>query len=96
MGGPLPFVDGDAEDSWEMYPPTLQSTQAWLDLFRRDHIRWVVRDPDYPDEFARALAQLENEGILKPCASGVVQDIEGFRINGQLINVPVTILCVAR
>lgn len=91
----VPFMDGDPDDSWEMFPAALQSRQAWLSLFARNHVRWVVRVPDYPSEFAAQLSELEKEGTLKPCASGTVESIQGFRINGNMVAEPITILCVS-
>ena len=91
----IPFVDGDPDTNWEMYPRALQTKEAWLDLFRRNRIQWIVRAPNYPLEFAEQLTRLQNEGVLKPCASGTVQNIFGYRMNGQLVEEPITILCVA-
>jgi Protein of unknown function (DUF1420) len=90
----VPFVDGDADDSWEMYAASLRSTQAWIDLFARERIRFVVKAPYYPAEFNEPLTRMENDGILKPCASGTVESIQGFRMNGTLAPEPITILCV--
>jgi hypothetical protein len=87
-------VDGDADDSWEMYAASLRSTQAWIDLFARERIRFVVKAPYYPAEFNEPLTRMENDGILKPCASGTVESIQGFRMNGTLAPEPITILCV--
>ncbi|HXT26064.1 MAG TPA: DUF1420 family protein [Candidatus Eisenbacteria bacterium] len=90
----VPFVAGDPNDSWETSPTGLASNQQWLDFFSRRHIRWVVKAPVYPDELAAALTRLEGDGILRPCATGTVQSIQGFRINGQFVSEPIAILCV--
>ena len=90
----VPFVAGDALDSWEMSPAALSTDQAWRNLFVRRHIRWVVKAPDYPEEFSTSLKRLESDGILKPCASGTVESIQGFRMNGHLASEPIVILCV--
>jgi len=91
----VPFMDGATDDSWEMNPATLQTGQAWRDLFSRERIRWVVQDQDYPAEFNDSLLQLEKTGMLTPCAAGSVQSIQGFRINAELAATKVTIFCVA-
>jgi len=90
----VPFVAGAALDSWEMSPSALSTDQAWRNLFVRRHIRWVVKAPDYPEEFSTSLTHLESVGILKPCATGTVESIQGFRMYGQLASEPIAILCV--
>jgi hypothetical protein len=90
----VPFMAGDSLDSWEMSPPALSTDQAWRDLFARRHIRWVVKVPEYPEEFFASLTRLETDGILKSCASGTVESIQGFRMNGRLASEPIAILCV--
>src|SRR5262249_46394705 len=89
----VPFVAGDPEDSWDANPVALQTTQAWLDFFRRQRIRWVVKTGDYPIGFATSLARMERDGVLKSCASGTVENIQGFRMNGSRVSEPITIFC---
>ena len=91
----VPFADGASDDSWEMNPAILQTNDAWRALFSREHIRWVVKNQDYPPEFRDSLLQLEKTGVLAPCAAGNIQSIQGFRINGALAATPVSIFCVA-
>jgi hypothetical protein len=89
-----PFLSGDPEDSWLMDPALLSNDQAWLGLFARENIRWVVKTDDYPIELAESLTRLQNEGILRPCASGTVQSLQGFRIDQNRVLEPITIFCV--
>ena len=89
-----PFFYGDPDDSWEMNPPLLNSSAAWLQLFARHQIRWVLKSPDYPAELADSLARLENEGVLQPCASGDVESFSGNRIQGTRVREPITLYCV--
>ena len=90
----VPFIAGATLDSWEMSPLSLSTDQAWREFFARRNIRWVVKAPAYPEEFSRSLTSLESHGILRPCASGTVESIQGFRINGQSAAEPIAILCV--
>lgn len=91
-----PFLNGGPEDNWDANPDLLKSDQAWLQFFSRQRIRWVVKAPNYPSEFSEALTRLESEGVLRTCASGSVEAIQGFRVNGQMGDEPVSILCVQR
>lgn len=91
----VPFVGGDPEDSWDANPAVLHTTQAWLDFFQRQQIRWVVKTGDYPIGFAESLARMERDGALRPCAAGTVENIQGFRMNGSRISEPITIFCVS-
>ena len=90
----VPFVAGAALDSWEMSPSALSNDQAWRNLFGQRHIRWVVKAPEYPEEFRASLTHLESVGVLQPCATGTVESIQGFRMYGQLAREPIAILCV--
>jgi len=90
----VPFFDGDPEDSWEMNPALLNSSAAWIRLFARHQIRWVLKSPKYPRAVADSLARLENDGLLRPCASGDVESFSGKRIEGRRVREPITLYCV--
>jgi hypothetical protein len=90
----VPFFDGDPEDSWEMNPALLNSSAAWIRLFARHQIRWVLKSPKYPRAIADSLAHLENDGLLRPCASGEVESFSGNRIEGHRVREPITLYCV--
>jgi hypothetical protein len=89
-----PFFYGDPDDSWEMNPLLLDSSTAWLRLFARHQVRWVLKAPDYPPELADSLTRLENEGLLRPCASGDVESFSGNRLEGTRVREPITLYCV--
>jgi hypothetical protein len=90
----VPYFNGDPEDSWEMNPLLLNSSAAWARLFVRHQIRWVLKSPEYPRALAASLARLENDGLLRPCASGDVESFSGNRINGTRVREPITLYCV--
>jgi hypothetical protein len=90
----VPFFDGDPEDTWEMNPPRLNSSADWIRLFARHQIRWVLKSPEYPRALAASLARLENDGVLRPCASGEVESFSGNRIEGNRVREPITLYCV--
>jgi hypothetical protein len=91
----VPFVDGDPDDSWDANPAVLQTAQSWLDFFDRQRIRWVVKTGAYPPALAESLTRMERDGVLSPCASGMVENIQGFRLNGSRVSEPITIFCVS-
>jgi hypothetical protein len=90
----MPYLYGHPDASWAMNPEELQTDDAWRSLFRSQHIRWVVRAPDYPESLSIVLKRLESENILVPCATGTVEDWAGNRIGGTRQLQPITILCV--
>jgi hypothetical protein len=90
----VPFAYAHPEASWAMNPAELQTDGAWRSLFRNQHIRWVVRAPDYPESLSIALKRLESENILIPRATGMVEDLAGNRIGGKRELQPITILSV--
>jgi uncharacterized protein DUF1420 len=76
----VPYLYGDPQDSWAVDPERLTTSQAWREFFRWYHIRWVVRAPDYPEEIAAPLEQLERDGTLVLLASKDVSIFQGMRI----------------
>ena len=90
----VPFVYGDPSASWAIDPQRLQTTEAWLSLFRKEKIRWVVRSSEYPKAIAQPLRQLELRGELAPLAQGEVYDFEGMRILGVRKIIPIVVLRV--
>ena len=90
----VPYAYGHPEASWAMSPEELRTDDDWRSLFRSQHIRWVVRAPDYPESLGIALKRLESENILVPCATGIVEDWAGNRIGGTRQLQAITILSV--
>jgi hypothetical protein len=78
-----------------MNPVLLQSDTAWMQLFAKQEIRWVLQSPDYPAAFAAALTHLEQDGVLRVCASGEVESFSGNRIEGVRVREPITLYCVS-
>jgi hypothetical protein len=77
-----------------MNPPALNSSTAWMRLFARHQIRWVLKSPDYPQPFADSLAVLEKSSLLRPCAASEVESFAGNRMAGIRIREPITLYCV--
>jgi hypothetical protein len=90
----VPFVYGDPSASWAVDPQRLQTTEAWLELFRKEKIRWVVRSSEYPNAIAQPLRQLELGGELAPLTQGEVYDFEGMRVLGVRKIIPIVVLRV--
>ncbi len=78
----VPFVYGDPAGNWEIDPEKLRSPEAWLAFFRQEHIRWVVRSPEYPEAISGPLHQLQNSGKLAPVAESQTTDFTGKRMEG--------------
>lgn len=78
----VPFLNGDPQYSWAVDPTRLATPEAWNYFLLSNHIRWVVRAPDYPAEIAAPLAHLERSGVLVPFAREDVSTFEGMRIFG--------------
>jgi hypothetical protein len=77
-----------------MDPTKLQTDQDWLELFRMQQIRWVVRTDAFPPALNDALERLTSEQALVPCATGQVVDWSGNRIGGVRKSHTITIFCV--
>jgi hypothetical protein len=90
----VPFFNGDTDDGWEMNPSHLISSAEWIRLFATHQIRWVLKSPVYPSELEDSLRVLENDGVLRPCASGKVESFSGNRIEGNRVREPITLYCV--
>ena len=92
----VPYVEGNPSESWAVDPTKMQDEAAWTALFEREQIHWVVKAPKYPPELANALNNLETQGILKPIAETVTEDIAGMRVDGNRTKNPVVILEVQK
>ncbi len=92
----VPYVEGNPSESWAVDPTKMQDEAAWTALFEREQIRWVVKAPDYPPDLAKSLNNLETQGILKPIAETVTEDIAGMRVDGNRTKNPVVILEVQK
>jgi len=90
----VPFFDGDPQDSWQMNPAILTSSEAWANLFSRNQIRWVLKSPEYPEALTDSLAALEKNGMLRACASDEVDSFSGLRLEGHRVREPITLYCV--
>ena len=90
----VPFVYADPSASWAIDPSEYRSPAEWLELFRKQGVRWVVRSPEYPLPIARPLYALEGHGKLAPIAGGEVPDFEGTRLDGNTGKRTVVILKV--
>ena len=89
-----PFFNGDPGDSWEMNPPRLNSSAEWIRLLAKQQVRWLLKSPGYPAQLADSLTRLENEGLLRPCASGEVESFVGNRIDSNRAREPITLYCL--
>src|SRR5208337_1274550 len=78
----VPFICGDPAGNWGIDPEKLHSPEAWLAFFRREHIRWVVRSPEYPDAISAPMHRLQASGKLLPFAEGQTTDFVGKRMDG--------------
>jgi hypothetical protein len=90
----VPFFAGDPENGWEMNPALLTTPAAWNSLFAKHQIRWVLKSPVFPAALAGSLERLENDGVLRVCASGEVESFAGNRIAGKRVREPITLYCV--
>jgi len=90
----VPFVYADPSASWAIDPSEYRSPTEWLELFRKQGVRWVVRSPEYPLPIARPLDALEVHGKLAPIARGEVSDFEGTGLDGNTEKRTIVILKV--
>jgi len=91
----VPYAYGDPVASWLVDRDRLRTSAEWQEFLRREHIRWIVRAPEFPPTIATPLRELEATGMLTPYASGRVDDIQGMRMQGARSEVQVMILRVA-
>jgi len=88
----VPYAYGHPDASRAMNPEVPYTDDVWDSLFRNQHIRWVVRAPDYPESRNTVLKRLESEKFVQ-CATGTVEDWAGNRIGGTRELQPIPILC---
>src|SRR5579864_8692852 len=86
------FVVGDPISNWDLYPDDYATPEAMLAWLRKNDVRWILRQPDYPETVNDAMLRLESEGILRPVAAAQVEDFTGWRIAGEKIQVAMSIL----
>jgi len=77
-----PFLYGDPNASWAVDPERLKTPEAWKAFLKSQNIRWIVRDPEYPEAIAEPLVRLEQAGNLMPIAQAELSEFEGMRILG--------------
>jgi hypothetical protein len=87
----VPYLHGS---SWAIDPAKVQTDEAWLQLFHEDHIRWVVKDEQYPSPIRAPLMRLEAEGVLIPCASQIIEVRQGNVIRGKPEKELITLVCL--
>jgi len=92
----IPFVNGDPGTSFEVDPEHLQTPQEWKAFLEKKSIGYVVRSPNYPNEIAIPLNEMERTGDLAPFAKAEVLNFQGKRIDQNRVSVPVVILKVNR
>ncbi len=78
----VPYVPADPEKSWRMDPARYRTPEQLLDLLRQRGVGWVLKSPAYPESFAPLFEQLEAQGRLRPVASGEIELVHGWRIEG--------------
>jgi hypothetical protein len=86
------FVVGDPTSNWELYPDQYATADAMLAWLRKNDVRWILRQPEYPESINDAMLRLESDGILRPVAAGQVEDFTGWRIDGQKKQVAMSVL----
>lgn len=79
----VPYLYADPSASWAIDPARLNTSEQWEQLFKDQHVRWVVRSPDYPMEIAGPLVTLEAKGKLVPIAREQVSGFNGMRMSGE-------------
>jgi hypothetical protein len=90
-----PFISGSPDNSWMMNPATVTEPTKLLALLHHEHVRWVVKAPDYPEPLAASFQMLEDEGRLRPVFCADVLTFTGFRIYGNKTSERVVILEVS-
>ena len=86
------FVVGDPVSNWNLYPEDYANPDAMLEWLRKNDVRWVLKPSAYPAAVADVMQRLESAGILRPVAATQVEDFNGWRIEGNKIQVATTIL----
>jgi len=90
------FVYGNPAGSWIMDPHLLRTPADFQEFFQRDGISYVVRSPEYPEEWRKPLQELEKEGGLVPFSVASVDNFVGDRIAGRREEMRVEIFRVTR
>jgi hypothetical protein len=66
-----------------MDPAQVQAPDAMLELLTNLNVRWIVKTREYPEDLARPLLALEQQGKLLPIAS---TDVENRTGTGRIYN----------
>ena len=86
------FVVGDPGSNWDLYPEDYATPDAMLQWLRKYDVRWVLKPTEYPGTVNDVMLRLESDGILQPVASTHVEDFTGWRIDGEKVQVAMSIL----
>jgi hypothetical protein len=86
------FVVGDPVSNWNLYPEDYVTPEKMLVWLRKYDVRWILKSPVYPPPVSDVMQRLESEGILRPVAAVQVEDFNGWRIDGEKIQVAMSIL----
>lgn len=92
----IPFINDDPGTSFEVGPGHLLTPQSWRDFLVKREVGYIVRSPDYPEEIAAPLNELEKTGDWVPYAKADVQNFQGKHLEQNRIPVPLVILKVKR
>lgn len=89
------FLNGNSDENWLLDPSLLPAANDLFKFLRRENVRWIFRENEYPEQFQMQYRQLEAQGKLVPCGSGVGRDFENNRINDSRGSQSLTLLCVS-
>ncbi len=90
----IPFISGMEQENWFLDPALLPSGADLAQFLRRENIRWVLKEGEYPPRLQQQYEELESQHVLVPCGSGVARDFSGNRINETRTAQSLTLLCV--
>lgn len=89
----VPYVYGDPASSWAVDPSKCKDSRGLLRMLKELHVRWVVKQPDYPVPLEDSFRRLELEKNLIPIAFADLETLTGTsRINAVRQTIRVTIL----
>jgi hypothetical protein len=89
----VPYVYGEPAFSWAVDPAKCNTPEGLLGVLHELHVKWVVKEPNYPAPLEKSFTRLEAEQKLVPIESSDLETLTGTsRIYRQSQTVRVTVL----
>jgi hypothetical protein len=89
----VPYVSGDPASSWAVDPSKCNQPESLLGKLKELNVKWIVKEPGYPESLEDPFSRLETEKKLIPITSANLDTLTGpSRIYGIKQATRITIL----